>query len=514
MRNSHSLFQKSRTVFDKTKTVCHTDRRSGKGRLTATDLLLFLPAIAMQIGVATAGSYVASTITFSNQMPTGVLIYKCQSPDCTKQKQLGNSGYITPVPIQYTTSSNTQNTLDPAPQAFIYEMGTYILWQLDSKTISWNSCRITVDALKGAQSTGNSACPGFKVVNTDPVVSINLYNYDGYIFPAGYHYKGSPLPAPPNPRVTQPSFGSRKFVIAYKGSNTAICLNIKGTFNTAPCSGDLNDIKITSAAPYIFTYGPQQNVCNPYVNSKCVAGTYIPNSAFVVSGIQFSGQNSMTPVGQQQGQTDYGGRFEFSVFPQALPAINSPGKFIGGALSTGVSTVDMSLVNGYNFGFKLYPNQPTICALAKEEQGPSHYNVWSASNPASSFNGDLEYCPIPQRISALARPAGCQSDATFATNTKSQWADAYNCFGAYKTAQTCPPPASDPPPHGYLPAPVPSGAPKPWRPYSQNLGIGAVDKNGKQVLVNAYTWAYQDFRGTFTCDGDALSYTLEIYDPK
>jgi hypothetical protein len=126
MCNSHSLFQKSRTAFDKTKTVCHTDRRSGKGRLTATDLLLFLPAIAMQIGVATAGSYVASTITFSNQMPTGVLIYKCQSPDCTKQKQLGNSGYITPVPTQYTTSSNTQNTLDPAPQAFIYEMGTYV----------------------------------------------------------------------------------------------------------------------------------------------------------------------------------------------------------------------------------------------------------------------------------------------------------------------------------------------------------------------------------------------------
>lgn len=507
--------------------VGHAGRRVVAKKLTARGLLLFLSTFATHADPANAGQkYVAGTITFSNQLPTGVLIYKCldlaKHPGCTKQRQLENSGYITPVPIQYTQTGD----LDPAPQAFLYEMGDYVLWQLDSQNpASWNSCRFTINGSTGMTTSGQSQCAGLSWVNqfsTDPVISLNTYNKVGYIFPPSYGPQGSGLNAPPYPRLKQPPFGARQFVINYKGSNSAICLNTVGTFNSAPCTTDPNDITITQSKPYTFIYGKNQNLCNPSLNQKCPnGGKFMPNSAFVVSGVQFTKGASFTPVGQASGTnpitgkgfTDYGGRFEFTFYPQASPATDSPQTFKGGTLSTGVSTIDMSLVNGYNFGFRLYPNQPTICALAHEENGKSHYNMWQSSNAMSSFSGDTKYCPSSQIVKVGAQNVGCQSDGTYASNTNSPYADQYNCAGAYNTGQTCPPPQSDPAPYGYTPAKIPV-QPNPWRPYSQNLGLGVVDAKNNPILLNAYTWAYEDFRGTFTCDGDAESYTLDIYDPQ
>ena len=501
-------------------------------------LLLAFPCLTMQIDAAKAQTYVAGTITFSNMMPTGVFIYKCTgsgagpSPLCDSQQQLGISGYITPVPLQ---RNPVGDPLDPAPQAFLYATGSYVLWQRGQKTGSWNSCMLTIDPQKGSTAS-NSNCPGLVWVNdptkpgyqpAEPVVAINLYNNNGYIMPDGTTYSSGQkkLTTPPSPRESQPSFPSRAFTVKYTGSNEAICLNLVGTFNQAPCSKDPNDISIPKGQSYAWIYKDKQNFCDP-TDSKCNKnGPYIPNSVFVVSGIKLSRESGFTPVGQNfgtnpyntgKGYTAYGGRYEFAFFPQARPASDVP-KFQGGTLSTGVSTVDMSLVNGYNFGFLLYPTQPTICALSKQERGVPHYYLWSSSNLMSAFVAKTSYCPTNQQVAVTVNgakiPAGCQSDGAYATNNNSQWADAYNCHGNYSTETTCPPPASDPPPYGYTPAKPPSDAPKPWRSYSEDLAIGK-QENGKDILSNAYTWAYQDFRGTFTCDGDAQNYTVEISDPQ
>ena len=99
-------------------------------------LLLAFPCLTMQIDAAKAQTYVAGTITFSNMMPTGVFIYKCTgsgagpSPLCDSQQQLGISGYITPVPLQ---RNPVGDPLDPAPQAFLYATGSYVLWQRGQK---------------------------------------------------------------------------------------------------------------------------------------------------------------------------------------------------------------------------------------------------------------------------------------------------------------------------------------------------------------------------------------------
>jgi hypothetical protein len=519
-----------------------TPKRAGVrtgAKLAGTALLLAAPCLATQIDAARAQPYVGGTITFSNQMPTGVLIYKCTgsgappSPLCDSQQQLINSGYVTPVPPQNVPNGAV---VDPAPEAFLYATGSYVLWQHQkSNPTAWNSCILTVDPQAGVNVSNNknNNCPGLVWVNdkSDPVVSINLYNNAGYIMPDVTTYSPSPkLTAPSNPRLNQPPFAARAFTVKYTGTNEAICLNLLGTFNQTPCSTDPNDIPIQQGQSYAWIYKGQQNFCNPNApNTKCPRnGPYTPSSVFVISGIKFPGESRFTPVGQQggtnpytgTGYTAYGGRFEFAFYPQTMPSTYSPVPFQGGTLSTGVSTVDMSLVNGYNFGFTLYPTQPTICAISQQERGPSHYYLWSASNLLSTFVAKTSYCPSKQAVTVpvngAKKNAGCQGDGTFATNTNSPWADAYACNPpSYNLETTCPPPASDPPPYDYTPAPIPPGAPNPWRPYSQNLAIGKKDPiTGGIILYNAYTWPFQDFRGTFTCDGDAQNYLLEISDPQ
>jgi hypothetical protein len=124
-------------------------------------LLLAFPCLTMQIDAAKAQTYVAGTITFSNMMPTGVFLYKCTgsgagpSPLCDSQQQLGISGYITPVPLQ---RNPVGDPLDPAPQAFLYATGSYVLWQRGQKTGSWNghTARISPSA---SRRTGRTSFP-------------------------------------------------------------------------------------------------------------------------------------------------------------------------------------------------------------------------------------------------------------------------------------------------------------------------------------------------------------------
>lgn len=477
---------------------------------------------ALNTGTASATSYIGGTITFNNTMPTGVLIYFCEANSkCSRQQQLDRSGYMTPIPIEQIPTSG-KPPLQPAPQAFLYKTGSYVLWQLNSKKTAWNSCMLNINA----NSPPNGNCPGLSWVNRDfkdPVVSVNLYNSNGHIMPDGTTYLKNGLKFPPNPRMSQPAFPPRKFVVNYTGSHAAICLNILGNFNTSSaCDGrNPGDVILKKGVAYNFVYGKTQNICDPKIKHCAKNGPYTVSQVFVVSGIQLENGKPFIPTGQQagtisgskKGYTAYGARYEFTFFPQALS--NNLPSFNGGTLSTGVSTIDMSVVNGYNFGFNLYPQEPTICALAQQESGPSHYAIWSSTNPMANFSGKLKYCPIGHSVVTKVQnknlAAGCQSDGTFATNTKSPWADAYNCNGNYQANTKCAPPASDPQPFGYKAASIPSGAPKPWRPYSQNLGIGLKD-NGKDILLNTYTWAYQDFRGTFTCDGNVQSYMLEISD--
>jgi Thaumatin family len=507
--------------------------RTKLGGLIALGLLASMAGAA---GAATPAAYTGGVVTFSNQMPTGVLVYKCvPGTSCGQQTQLTNSGYMTNIPPMTTPSGAT---LDPAPMAFLYATGSYVLWQQQKSNASaWNSCKITINPVTGPDLTppvnlqGN--CTGLVWSNgpgqpppefancgtsghppCDPIVSLNLYNNDGYTMPDGSTYAANPtLTSPTNPRTNQPTFASRTFTVIYAGRQAEICLNVVGTFNASPCSGDPNDIKVKPGAKneYVFTYGGAQNLGPATAN-----GTYVANSVFVVSGIKFSGQKAFTAVGQVPGMTDYGSRFEFAFYPQAMPASSSPGTFNGGTLSTGVSTVDMSLVNGYNFAFRLYPTQATICALGQEEMGPNHYFAWARRSVMSSFPESVSapkpsprplngVCPAAQVVSVTdqkggSRTAGCQSDGTYAANTNASNAAEMGCTGSYGTPQTCPPPASDPAPYGYTP---PTAIP---RPFADLLGLG------KHILKNAYTWPYEDFRGTFTCDGNAQNYTLEIDD--
>ncbi|QFY41559.1 thaumatin family protein [Candidatus Methylospira mobilis] len=432
--------------------------------------------------------YTGALITFpTNAAFNPAYIYLCTNTGgegdaaiCQTQLQLTNNGYVTGV---------TQwNGNQPAPWAFLYTLGTYVLWQQDASqdASSWRSCTVTVatDGLHTGAENHPYSCPGLSWSNShgDDVVDIALMAADGngFFIPAGTLV---PLPAPQqplNPNETVPA-PQRTITFINKSANyTALCINQLGTFTQTPCSGEAGS----------FSLDAKGKPKGTYVMDVPAGGWN--SGVTVVSGIKLKGQQqtAFIATGQNLNTPDdpaYGARIEWVMYPQT------------GSTTTGVTTIDVSLVNGYNVGFKLYPDSHTVCSRAHHEGGAAHFSLYSKSDKMSEFPYDgsspRSDCPSGmlahgQGPNGATHTLGCYSDCAWATKNSSAQQQQLCCQGSY----------DNPPGSASNACPTASQI---ARPYSAALDT--------QVLRNGYTWAYDDYRGTFTCDGNE-SYTVEITD--
>lgn len=444
----------------------------------ATIIRLMLCLTVVISGYAYGSSYSAGLVIFATgssntstpPLLNPVYIYSCTDSTCATQKQLDNSGYVYFTP-DWVPPAPAPTLVGTAPWAFLYSLGTYALWQKDVD--NWRSCTVTINANGFDQA--NTSCPGLVWANQsqtdDTVIQISAGAADanGFIIANGTLIPAPAPTTPPAPRNTAPT-PQRTITFVNSSSYAAICINPNGVISQNPCSSeDTGSFQIQKGSSYVL------NIPTAGANSQ----------AAVVTGIKFTSTDKIfTPTGQNlsiPNDPSYATRLEWTMWPQITTN------------TTGVTTINTSLVNGYNVGFNFYPESNTICARAHEEGGPSHFNLYQGSGPMSQFpynnTSPKDLCPQGQLVSGNL---GCYSDCSYATKMNAANAPQLCCSGQYAN-----PPAS-PETSGSCPTPSQIA-----RPYSTALNM--------TVLKDSYTWAYEDYRGTFTCDGNA-SFTLEITD--
>lgn len=145
----------------------------------------------------------------------------------------------------------------------------------------------------------------------------------------------------------------------------------------------------------------------------------------------------------------------------------------------GPTTIDLSLVNGFNTGVGLVPDRDTVCSIADTEGGEPYFVMYPAGVVMASFPSSQDTtlgqaCPAAnQTTDSDGAKTGCYSACTYAVVTNQQ-VDEMCCRADYNTASVC-----------TLP---------PTMPHVQDI-----DAHSERV----YSWAFQDYRGTFTCEPTA-----------
>jgi|GEM_PF-5823975 len=447
---------------------------SKKNKWSAVVVGFILCLIGVVSGAA-YGSTNSGLLIFATGSPpsslNAVYVYKCSDSTCKTQTQLDNSGYIYYTPT-WTPPSPAPQLVGTAPWAFLYTPGTYALWQTDSSN-HWRSCTVSINASGFDQA--NSTCPGLVWANqsqtddTTAQISLGAPDANGFIITSGMLIPAPAPQSPPNPRgnVLTPK---RTITFVNKSSYASICINPHGVLSSTPCDKkDVGSFQVAKGMSHVL------KIPSAGADSK----------AAVVSGIKFSSKDkTFTPTGQNFSvakDPSYATRLEWTMWPQQKTN------------TTGVTTINTSVVNGYNVGFNFYPDSNVICARAHKEGGPSHFNLYAKSNSMSKFPYDdsnpKDLCPQGQLAQGNL---GCYSDCSYATKTSAANAPQLCCSGTYAN------PPADPQTSNSCPTPSQIS-----RPYSTALNT--------TVLKDSYTWAYEDYRGTFTCDGNT-SFTMEITD--
>jgi hypothetical protein len=440
---------------------------------------MLLAGTMLMSQLAYGGSYTAGLLVFATgDSPSStpprlspVYIYRCADKTCATQTQLTNSGYIYYTPTW-------QGINGTAPWGFLYKLGTYALWQKEIPKKGnpvWRSCKATINS-SGLDQT-HTTCTGLSWTNSgtsDDVVQLSVPAPDtnGFIIASGTLVPKPAPKTPPSPNSTV-SAPQRTVTFFNKSSYDAICINPLGILSSTPCSGtDTDSFKVAKGKSYTYT----------------IPAAGANSQAAVVSGIRFAKGQAFVPTGQNLDvnvDPSYATRLEWTMWPQRTKN------------TTGVTTINTSLVNGYNVGFNFYPNADTICARAHSEGGASHFNVYPKARSMSQFpfhgGNPREYCPAGQVAhDSNNNVLGCYSDCSWATRNSASNQPQLCCIGNYAN-----PPGSSPTP----PAEACSTPDQISRPYSTALNT--------EVLKDGYTWAYDDYRGTFTCDGNA-SFSMDI----
>ena len=393
-----------------------------------------------------------------------IYFYECSDATCLEQHQLADNGYVTQVPKWKATN--------PATWVFLKTDGVskfYKLWK-GSET-NWMACILHLEAT--GQVGAFNTCIGATKISESSSSEVSKIALGAAPFPPS-------TTAPIAPQSYNP-LKVRSITFSNTSTATGVCVQTDNSYAQTMCEGE-----------YVYDI-----IQAPYVRAIPQNGDN--SRAAEVMGIKYTVGGPWIPTGREirTGQT-YATKLEWNVFPTENTNQNSDVPSGTTDHSIGPTTIDVSLVDGFNVGVELVPDQDTVCAIAEYENGPLIFKLYRADAPMAVFPTDLavledDICPKDFLIKAGPSvgiiQTGCFSQCSWA-NATGQGQEVIHkncCQGAYDTFKTC---------DGVID-----------RQYIDNVAA-----NSDRV----YTWAYNDNIGTFTCDG-AASFTFritDVFDPR
>lgn len=358
----------------------------------------------------------------------------------------------TPIsyPIYVYNSSGTQVGFIPANtlQEFVgeYQPGvtteSYTLYYQDSKS-TWHSC---VAALVNG-SVGPSTCPGLTL--NKPVPTSNVWT----IGPGAIAWPAAKTP-PVNP--TQTNYNAR--TITFKNDTDYQYIQIGESCSTSgntpdTCQTTLDLAKIAKGESFQLPAVNKDGLNSAafYITGYCTGSTA---DECVKDGKKVE-KNWVSTGGYGPGEVPYATKIE----PTILPVTNN--------VPNGASNIDISAVDGYNFGVVLYPETSQGGAYCTYTVPPENSNVLGAGYydesaplakvmPTDGMQSLENLCKnssqLPVGYDGKDKPwnlvkldsnnnfQGCMSPCTYATihyGTGSKNANRFCCAGTYSSPATC-----------------------------------------------------------------------------
>jgi hypothetical protein len=416
-------------------------------------LLMITPGAALAAGKAVLGLPVLG----DDGLAEDLYLYSCTDSSCGSITQLAEYGHITNVPRWPKGKGGPGG---PVPQTWVFltipEQGYqyYQFWQNTGDC--WESCILGLNA-QGELDESSTTCAG-TVPPGAPTVAEGI----PYYIMGAAMFADADCGTPPGRMSARNVLPDRTLTFVNGSLANAVCLQTDSSFEHPECTGS-GAHRITSQLPFVISSDGLVDGSNAGVGQ--------------VSAVQYNDKGNWTYTGREtSGSTQvYATNLEWTLWPQHDQH------------SMGPTTIDISLVNGFNVGATLTPDRDCACYIADSEGGVPYFVLYKAGVPMASF-------PHPQRAYAALCPEGneapisgdvkkgCYSSCAKARYHHSPDQDRLCCSGQYNHPSTC----TDPPNQPYV-----------------------INTNSHSVRV--YTWAFNDWRGTFTCEPTA-SFTFTIKD--
>jgi hypothetical protein len=425
-------------------------------RTVPITILLLALSLFFLTGAALADS--RAVFGFPN-LPIGDLnsdlyLYSCTDATCKSVTQVSDYGHITNVPRWPKGSGGPGG---PVPQSWAFvtvpEQGYkyYQFWQQKpGDSNCWQSCIVGITA-KGELDNVNTTCAG-TVTSGAPTVTNGVPEFT---FGAAMFAQAA-CGTPPSKRSDTNTVQARSITFVNDSSAQTLCLQTDSSFEHTDCTGAN---KVTPQSPYVISSTDLADGKNSGLGQ--------------VSGIQMTDQSDWINTGNKT--QVYSTNLEYTIWPQQTQYTMGP------------TTIDISLVNGFNVGATLTADRDCVCSISDKEGATPYFVLYRAGDtlavfpePQSSAYSDL--CPQGNEV-LVSESAfnGCYSACSKA-QIDSADVNQMCCRGDYNSPSACTaPPGTD---------------------YVQYT-------NSHSTRV--YTWAYNDFRGTFTCEPTA-SFTFTITD--
>lgn len=386
-------------------------------------------------------------------LSTDLYLYACTDASCGQISQLKEYGHITNVP-SWPKSNNGPGGASPQTWVFLNLTGSdqyFQFWQ--QLNGQWQNCilHLTATGANGSDTT----CLGIVAVAPPAGVTDNLpYFVTGAaMFPVPATALQGPNPPPDSSNRVPP----RALTYRNQSSNYGVCLQTDSSFDHKRCSGAIPLLQGQSYS----------------IPSKTLASG-VNSGLGQIAAVKPKKGAPWFETGRSRGANGqvYATNMEYTIWP------------VTRTYSTGPTTIDISLVNGFNIGARLTVDQDTACYIANSEGGVPYFLLYPAGSTLAQFPNTAaslsQLCP-----NTMAQKRGCFSPCSYAVLTggvDSAGAEAACCSSPYNTPETCTyPPTTD---------------------YVRNVGANS---------TRVYTWAFDDYNGTFTCEPYA-SFTFSVID--
>jgi hypothetical protein len=410
------------------------------------------------------------------QIHSDLYLYECDDSSCTAPTQSKEYGHITNVEKWPTAIGGCTKPGDIPPAAWVFltlndnQSSYFKLWEKSedaTKGTQWRSCvmAITADGQVGTENT----CVGLVAVayNGSGEKPDNFVPHFSLGIPA-FSKSDYSTTGPTSAPSEENELSARSVKVVNNTGAAEICLATDGSAAThGECDGAQSPVK-----HYPYTKGPNKiSQGSSYIlDASKLKDGYNSGTGFVTD-YKLDSNPSWVPTGWTSEHV-YANPVEWTIYPEH--AVHTPGP----------TTADISLVDGYNVGITLSVENDTVCAVAYEPNGPSDFLLFKAGDIIAQFPNNLsvprkDLCPSNEYAPG---GHGCFSPCAMAyvNGSDQDTIDKFCCAGKYDTTATCTAPAKS--------------------DYHEKI-----IENSKRV----YTFAFDDWRGTFTCQHSAqLVYTL------